>query len=574
MRLYGKIELIDGSYWRITTEPQVVVRFKRIFEQISKHQHGVLTLTSTPTNDLDLQWALERYPMEMSAADRAVLDGKAQTRRDNMEAIAQIVAGNYQPKQYPLVYPPRNYQQIAIDLTIKTGALLVADGVGLGKTVCAIGAITEPISQPALVVTLTHLQTQWEREFKKFAPTMRVHILKSGTPYDLTKKKQGRKEIDEPFPDVIITNYHKLSGWSDVLAPQIKGLYFDEVQELRHPGTGKYCGARHLRSHAQICGAYSATPIYNYGSEIYHIVEVVKPGELGSYDEFKREWCDDHVYSKGKEHAVRDPKALGAFLREQGLMLRRTRKDVGRELPPVMKMIQEVEWDDKPFQDIQSDVAELCKVILAQDGKGIDKMQASAEFDLKLRRATGLAKAKAVAAAVDMLCEQGEKVVLFGWHHAVYDVWMSLLKHRKPVKYTGEQTVSQKDAALKAFIEGDSEVFIISLRAGAGIDGLQNISHISVFGELDYSPAVMEQNIGRQDRDGQVESVLAIFMYVDAGSDPVISDILGLKRDQSDGLLDPDGALIEQLDLGGVDRVKRLAAAYLKQHKITLPITG
>ncbi|MHA4875754.1 hypothetical protein, partial [Enterococcus faecium] len=36
----------------------------------------------------------------------------------------------------------------------------------------------------------------------------------------------------------------------------------------------------------------TGTPIYNYGCEFFHVIQVLLPDSLGSYEEFVREWCD------------------------------------------------------------------------------------------------------------------------------------------------------------------------------------------------------------------------------------------------------------------------------------------
>jgi SNF2 family DNA or RNA helicase len=83
-----------------------------------------------------------------------------------------------------------------------------------------------------------------------------------------------------------------------------------------------------------------------------------------------------------------------------------------------------------------------------------------------------------------------------------------------------------------------------------------------VFGELDWSPGVHEQCIGRVARDGQKKSVVAYFLVADDGADPVIAEALGLKREQIEGIRSPDQDLIEKLDTSG-DRTRRLAEFYL-----------
>jgi hypothetical protein len=85
-----------------------------------------------------------------------------------------------------------------------------------------------------------------------------------------------------------------------------------------------------------------------------------------------------------------------------------------------------------------------------------------------------------------------------------------------------------------------------------------------VFGELDWSPGVHEQAIGRLHRDGQTDTVTAYYLQADEGSDPVIADVLGVKRQQIEGFRDPDGPLVRQLATD-LDRVKKLAESFLQQ---------
>jgi len=168
-----------------------------------------------------------------------------------------------------------------------------------------------------------------------------------------------------------------------------------------------------------------------------------------------------------------------------------------------------------------------------------------------------------------MLVEGGEPVVLYGWHHEVYAVWREALADLQPVFFTGKESPKQKWEARQAFLEGEAQVLVMSLRAGAGLDGLQAKCRTVVFGELDWSPGVHEQCIGRVHRDGQAEAVMAYFLIADAGSDPVVADVLGLKRQQSEGVRDPQAELVEQLEIDPA-HVKRLAAAYLRQAKASV----
>ena len=231
----------------------------------------------------------------------------------------------------------------------------------------------------------------------------------------------------------------------------------------------------------------------------------------------------------------------------------------------MQKIHQFVESDSSILDKIKGSAVELAKIILSanQDYRG-QKFRAHEEFNILLRQATGIAKAAYVAEFVSLLIESGESVVLYGWHREVYSIWLERLAEYNPVLYTGTESTKEKEHSKQEFISGQSKVIIISLRSGAGLDGLQYHPTCSsiVFGELDWSPGVHEQCIGRLERDGQIKNISAYFLISESGSDPIIAEVLGIKRGQIEGVRDPNGNLFEKLEVesGGI---KRMAQSYL-----------
>lgn len=555
-RTYGKLTLDRStarSVWKLDVEPHVALWAKRIFPRIKPGKQGTLTLAHNSAVCRDLEWLLQRFPLEVSHPD--MLANGAQSHRDRILTLDQIVGGQHQPRAFDLALPPRSYQAMAAELLLTRGFLLLGDDVGLGKTLSAIATFCEPATLPACVVTMPHLATHWVDQIKKFAPSLRTHVVHSKTLYDLSKYR------GQP-PDVVIISYTKLSSWVDVLGHYCQSVVYDEIQELRRRDSMKYGAALQLSDMVSFALGLSATPIYNYGGEIFNIVNCLKEGVLGTREEFLTEFCDGH----DDKARLKDPVAFGSYLREQHIMLRRTRKEVGRELPPLQRIIEHVDSDPAIFAGIQDAASELARIILhtAEQRRG-EKLEASGEFDALMRQTTGLAKAPFVAAFVKMLLDNGEKVVLFGWHRAVYDLWLAKLVDYSPAVYTGEENARQKDLARERFIRGDTPLLIMSLRSGAGVDGLQHACRTVVFGELDWSPGVHEQCIGRVARDGQTEPVTAYFLLAEDGADPIMAEVLGLKREQIDGLRDMQPGL-ERLDTGGHD-LRRLAEAYLERRR-------
>ena len=136
---------------------------------------------------------------------------------------------------------------------------------------------------------------------------------------------------------------------------------------------------------------------------------------------------------------------------------------------------------------------------------------------------------------------------------------------------TGSETSRQKDVNKLAFINGESNLLLLSLRSGEGIDGLQTRSSIVVFGEIDWSPQIHHQIIGRLHRFGQQDSVLAMFLLSKEGSDPLMEQILDIKSEQCFKLMNPNQRYIPDLDTqAGKKRVQDIAQTILQQYEIDL----
>jgi hypothetical protein len=537
-----------GSSWVLDdVTPHVSIMVKRWFPRVDVASKR-LRLSATPAVSAELEWFAERFPMRMDDHSAAELRRLAKTHRDAQARIQLALTGAYSRPQLEMAKPPRDYQDLAAELCDTMGSLLCADELGLGKTVSAIALIARKGNLPAVVVVPLNVLEQWARKLAEFLPSAKVYVVRSSPSGESKRRAAKRAQAD-----VIVMAYSRLTTWGSEL--QACSVVFDEVHELRHAGTRKYLGALELRTKALRCMALSATPIFNYGGEFYNVLGVVSPGALGERTEFIREWC------AGTDEKLRiiDPVAFGAWMREQGLMLRRSRVDVGRELPPIIRSVVDVPL----HEEIGGELEALAWQAIY--GAPKDRFTARGQIDYKLRLWTGVAKAPAVAAFVDELLEStGEPVLLAGWHHDVYDIWRKKLAHWKPVFYTGLEGSKAKDAAAQALMSGETKLIIMSLRSGQGIDGLQDVCKRVVHGELDWSPHVHQQLTGRIHRDGQADPTMEYWLLADEGSDPVILDALGVKRWQSDGVLDPKGERLLEVKVDP-DAMRKLAAAYLRK---------
>lgn len=548
-RTYGSIEKAQSGWLVTDLEPHVSLRFKKIFPRIKATARPPFLLEGGPSIDADLVWFMQRYPLRMKDCERVDMEVRKTLFETQQAELASILSTDWMPSRNSGFRPsqkPYGYQAQAAEIARRMGRLLLMDDLGLGKTVSAFAAITDKDFLPALIVPQTHLVRQWAAKLREFTH-LTSHNFKQMTPYPL------------PQADVYICPYSKLGGWID-FADQggFKSVIFDEMQELRHGvGTDKGQAARAFAQNARLVMGLTATPIYNYGSEIFEIINFLEPGALGSWIEFQIEWCKP---GPGGKWLVEDPAALGTYLRERHLALRRTDTDIGHAMPPLNVVTHDVPFDSEVIDSEEALMRDLAlRVTTSQSFT--DRGQAAREFDMRMREATGIAKAPHVAAFVNLLLEAGEPVLLVGWHRAVYDIWLEKLTKHNPVLFTGTESPAQKEKTKEAFCSGATNLMIMSLRSGAGLDGLQHRGRTIVFGELDWSPQVHAQCCGRLRRPGQQRQVDAIYLHTDGGSDPSVMSVLGLKASQSAGIVDPLSAPKDQHS--DTTRIRELAERFL-----------
>lgn len=551
MRTYGALAL-SGDTWVLGgLEPHVKIKLKAVFPQIPKGAGGPYRFMNTPDRCADLSWFVSRYPVSMTPEDRAALDRMVARHQSIAAEVERIKASTYTA---PVLRGLRDGQEVrehqaqAVAMLAQVNGLLVGDEVGEGKTYTTGAACLLDGALPAVVVCLPHLKEQWAEKLRSFT-TLSVSVLKGTRPYDV------------PDSDVLILAYSQLSGWADVLEVRETGLIaFDEMQELRRGEQAeKGKAALRLAENARLRLGLTATPIYNYGDEIWEVMRFLRPEVLGDRFDFLREWCVG--LGNGKARVV-DPKALGAYLRDSNAFIRKAKDRQGR--PNIL--IRPVDHDATLLDDIEELARSLAQT--ATSGSFTERGEATRELDLRVRQATGKAKARAVAAVVRVLVEAGEPLILFGWHRDVYDIWLRDLADLSPAMFTGTEGPARKAEALRRFIEGETDLLIMSLRSGAGIDGLQTRASTVVFGELDWSPGIHHQCIGRLDREGQrcyPDPVTAIYLVASDGADPPMMEVLGLKASQASAIVDPSlGVQAAQRD---ETKLQGLVSRYLDRSK-------
>lgn len=518
--LYGTLSYNRRSKcWTIKGEPCVTEMAARLFPG-SERRRGEARFTANRRIIGDVNWLMMRYPLEIAPRDRELWKNALAQAREHvlLRMNAEKLPHRSTPPEGTFEGELREFQKEGLSFLLANPRTLLADEMGLGKTVQALACLAAAKEFPALIVVPPHLLRNWQTEITRFlrleGKPARVCVL------------TGLKPYQPPEADVYIIHYLLLRGWKQAL-PQMgfKAVVFDEIQELRHGGTEKYSAASLLAEECERVIGLSGTPIYNKGSEIWNVVNILDYHCLGDWESFTRAWCDGYG-----NHLVRNPALLGEHLRREGLILRRTKEEVLAELPPKRRLVQEIDSDDKVYRELMRPVMDQLGSLLALHPDARERALLEEQVGRGERQATGVAKAPFVAAFVRALEDSGEKVLLFAHHHAVMDIYRRELAAYRPVFITGRESTTQKEEAVARFMEGKTNLCVISLRAASGLN-LQRASCV-VFGELDWSPAVHSQAEDRAHRMGQKDSILCYYLVAPQGSDRDMQDALGLKVSQ------------------------------------------
>jgi SNF2 family DNA or RNA helicase len=541
------------KHWVLSDlDPYVLIRLKNIFPSI-KMNLKTIAMIHSESNCLDLEWFISRHPMRMKPSHRRYLKRSCERYRHISSKADELISSDYVPRELKLGdITLRDYQTKFVRFAHLVKRTLLGDVVGIGKTYQYLALASNPNCLPMAVTVQTHLPNQLIKNIKELYPDATYYYFKTG----MVK--------NPPKADFYIFKYGLLAKYIPLFPKlKIKTAVFDEIQELRRTESRKYEAAQVLSRLVEYCIGSSATPVYNYGDEAYAIFDIIREGFLGKREDFNREWLDF------TSRRVRDPQALGTYLRENKLFIRRTREEVGRELPPVNKIVEYVDTDQAELTKFNELAKKLA--VKALQGGNLERGQARMDLDIMVRQATGISKARGIANYVRLFLENGEKVLLGLWHREVYRIILEQLEEFNPQMYSGSESPKQKQDAYNAFINGQSNLMCMSLRSGAGLDGLQEYCNVVIFGELDWSPQVMEQFTGRLNRDakgGEQKQVTEVYLLSNGGSDPVLVDLLGIKASQASGIVDPFGSTVKH-KVSDETRLEKLAKLVLEKNGLS-----
>lgn len=411
------------------------------------------------------------------------------------------------PSDY-LKVAPYPYQEQGISFGLYKKAVLIGDEMGLGKTLQAIGlgVLKKEIFgfQNILVVTLSSLKQQWQREIERFSNEKGCIINGSA--------KQRKEQYRNDTSLFKITNYEAVLRDVTIISrlkPDL--IILDEAQRIKNFETKTAEAVKSLpRQHAIIL---TGTPLENKLEDVYSLVQFLDPNLLSPLWQF------------AAEHFFLNPKKKGDILgytnlnklhdKLQPLVIRRRKEDVLDELPELIV--------NEYFIDLYQEQAEIHagysqtllpilnkKFLTPMDLRRIQvlllKMRQVCNSTYLIDRETNLSpKLDELGNILEELIQKnGRKVVIFSeWTTMTMLIGKDLSRRSIPfVELSGKVPVKKRQALIDEFSTNpDCKVFLSTDSGGTGLN-LQAADCVINF-ELPWNPAKMNQRIGRINRIGQ-----------------------------------------------------------------------
>ncbi|NEW60660.1 DEAD/DEAH box helicase family protein [Sulfurovum sp. bin170] len=427
------LELEEGNFLHINAK-DIRPILQTIFELFDKKEGDNLIIKPFDAHlldideDADIVW---KGAKELKALSQKLKDFKG---------IEQV------PPSPNLQAELREYQQFGLDwlnfLHEFNFSGILADDMGLGKTVQTLAFLQllkhrGELNKPSLIVMPTSLIGNWKNEIKKFTPDLTFLEL-----YGVDRAKQF--EQMEQF-DIILTTY-QLAQRDEEKYQKKKFLYIilDEAQKIKNPKTKMAVAIKSFNSQYKL--ALSGTPIENHLGELWSILDFLMGGFLDNLKTFKSFYQNpiEQEYDLKRRELLN--KKIAPFI------LRRTKEEVVKELPPKTEIIKRAKFSKKQaklYENIRVTMEK--KVREAIKGKGLSRSHITIlDALLKLRQVCchpqllKLESAKSIkeSAKLEMFLEliddlnlEGRKVLVFSQFTSMLSIIEAEIKKRK-IAYT------------------------------------------------------------------------------------------------------------------------------------------
>jgi SNF2 family DNA or RNA helicase len=450
------------------------------------------------------------------------------------------------------------------------GACL-ADDMGLGKTIQLIAFLLNLkqqniLTKPTLLICPTSVINNWEREVKKFAPSLKTLI------HHGDKRDKGKTfALLVKDKQLVITSYSLVDRDLKTLVDvEWQGIVLDEAQNVKNSGTKQAQAVRQLSAGFKI--ALTGTPVENRLGELWSILDFLNPGFLGNKSFFQKRFAMP-IEKYGDRDSLNTLRSL-----VQPFILRRlkTDRDIIQDLPEKQEM--------NVFCGLSAEQAELYQKLVEkslveiEDSEGIKRRGLILTLLLRLKQLCNhpdLIKGKTTKNNINFaqksgkllrleemleeLIAEGDQALIF----TQFSEWGKLIQPYLTTKLKSEvlflygSTKRQDRQEMVDRFQNDPngpKIFILSLKAGGTGLNLTKANHVFHVDRW-WNPAVENQATDRAFRIGQKRNV-QVHKFICSGTlEEKINDLIESKKDLAEQTVNAGEQWLTDLD---TDRLRNL----------------
>ncbi|MGN0204332.1 MAG: DEAD/DEAH box helicase, partial [Coprococcus sp.] len=366
----------------------------------------------------------------------------------------------------------------------------------------------------------------------RFAPQLNVCMVTG------TQKERSEKLKHYGDYDVLVTSYDLLKrDIAEYEECSFLCQVLDEAQFIKNHTTAAAKAVKLIHSKTRY--ALTGTPIENRLSEMWSIFDFLMPGFLYGYDVFKKEIETPIVKNQDKDAMERLKRMVSPFI------LRRLKKDVLKDLPDKLEKVHYAKFDNAQQKLYDGQVTHMQMMLEQQQDSdfGREKLKILAELT-RIRQICcdpsliyenykgGSAKREACMELIHQGIEGEHRMLIFSQFTSMLELLEKELDDRRIPYYkiTGETPKEKRIQMVHDFNEGDTPVFLISLKAGGtglNLTGADMVIHYDPWWNL----AVQNQATDRAHRIGQTNTVT---VYKLIAKDSVEEKILKMQEKKKD----------------------------------------
>lgn len=430
------------------------------------------------------------------------------------------------------------YQRTGVEFLVRCENAILADDMGVGKTMQAIFYAT--LWQPRIVLCPASVKYFWRDEISRCFPSHSVQVI------------SGTSDTTQQDAEWTILNYDILACYLDALLERQFGvLLADEAHHCRTLEAIRTKAFLSIATRVPRVVCISGTPLINRPLDLFPLLVATKKLPLNAKHFFGLRYCGGHQEyvpirgGRGRKRAVwkyngsSNTEELKHYLKS--FMIRRTRAEIRNDLPPMLRTILTVDLDN-----LDEYLLEKNEVL-----EWLNQEQA-ASYNTKLVRINAL-RMKSAIGKISMVNERlgdikeaGEKAVVFS--SFLKPLYALHNQNAESILFEGKMNERQRHEAVSRFQnDPDCHFAFCSLDAGGEGITLTAANHL-FFLDLPWMPSKLAQGEARLQRHGQQRTVNVIYVLGKGTVDEVMARVLSRKAATIDAIVDDESAMKEMLE--------------------------